>query len=162
MSPETWMNTGLQSSGKGEHKHLDLRRIMDLWDASLSFLFIFALCSLPSLSLNGSTVYNSFVHSLYQNQLVLYSRTYLISLTEILNPLTNITPSLFYLFPWTIILRDEPFWGNPNSPKGSHLWHLIFRKVGRVLPQMIADAPLCLQLVWKPLVLLLPSHLIWT
>ena len=92
MSPETWMNTGLQSSGKGEHKHLDSRRMMDLWDASLSFFF-----------------YLCFVHSLCQNQLFLYSRPYLISLTEILNPLTNITPSLFYLFPWTIILRDEPF-----------------------------------------------------
>ena len=57
MIPQTWMNTGLQRPGEGEHKHLDSKRMMDLWNASLSFLFIFALCSLPSLSLNGSTVY---------------------------------------------------------------------------------------------------------
>ena len=37
------MNRGLLNSCEGEHEHLDLGRIMDLLDASLSFFFIFAL-----------------------------------------------------------------------------------------------------------------------
>ena len=37
------MNRGLLSSGKGEHKHLDLRRILDLWDLLVFQLFLLIL-----------------------------------------------------------------------------------------------------------------------
>lgn len=62
MSPETWINRGFQSSGKSEHKHLDLRRIMDLWDKHLSFLFIFALF-LVYVNTKGTLLYN--IYSLW-------------------------------------------------------------------------------------------------
>ena len=62
MSPETWINRGFQSSGKGEHKHLDLRRIMDLWDKHLSFLFIFAMF-LVYVNTKGTLLYN--IYSLW-------------------------------------------------------------------------------------------------
>ena len=57
MSPETWINRGFQSSGKSEHKHLDLRRIMDLWDKHLSFLFIFAMF-IVYVKNKGTLLYN--------------------------------------------------------------------------------------------------------
>ena len=48
--PETWMNRGLLSSGKGEHKHLDLRRILDLWDLLVFLLFLLILVwTLPAI-----------------------------------------------------------------------------------------------------------------
>ena len=62
MSPETWINRGFQSSGKSEHKHLDLRRIMDLWDKHLSFLFIFAMF-LVYVNTKGTLLYN--IYSLW-------------------------------------------------------------------------------------------------
>lgn len=62
MSPETWINRGFQSSGKSEHKHFDLRRIMDLWDKHLSFLFIFAMF-LVYVNTKGTLLYN--IYSLW-------------------------------------------------------------------------------------------------
>ena len=57
MSPETWMNRGLLNSCEGEHEHLDLGRIMDLLDASLSFLFIFAMF-IFYVNKKGTLLYN--------------------------------------------------------------------------------------------------------
>ena len=37
------MNRILPSSGKGENKHLDMRRILDLWDLLVFLLFLLIL-----------------------------------------------------------------------------------------------------------------------
>ena len=51
------MNRGLLNSCEGEHEHLDLGRIMDLLDASLSFLFIFAMF-IVYVNKKGTLLYN--------------------------------------------------------------------------------------------------------
>ena len=96
MSPETWINRGFQSSGKSEHKHLDLRRIMDLWDKHLSFLFIFAMF-LVYVNTKGTLLYN--IYSLWVLKLLPRA------------PSTVIIPASRFLFR-PVICR--PLWYSPE------------------------------------------------